>query len=107
MARTKKQLKALHVELWNWLAENPEKSKDDWPRWEFNRGTIKEAENLCFACEAADVPTKNNCDGCTCSWGEYSTCEPDEDGYSIYEEWKRKTGEERTKYALQVRDCWR
>ena len=41
-----------HKELWNWLAENPDKNKEDWPEWSHNGGPIQEVENDCFACDA-------------------------------------------------------
>lgn len=40
-----------HKRLWNWLADNPDKGKSDWPEWEDNTGTIKSQYNDCFACQ--------------------------------------------------------
>ena len=42
-----------HKELWNWLAENPDEEKEDWPGWQVNGGKHGECENNCFACEYA------------------------------------------------------
>ena len=53
MRLTKKLMKELHTELWLWLAENPKKEKNDWPRWEENGGDIPKMEAECFACEYA------------------------------------------------------
>lgn len=41
----------LHRKLWLWLADNPEKSKEDWPEWDYNGGTVEKVKHLCFACE--------------------------------------------------------
>lgn len=42
-----------HKEMWTWLAENPEKEKDDWPGWESNGGEYPFAAFWCFACQYA------------------------------------------------------
>lgn len=42
---------AAHVELWDWLAQHPDKGKDDWPGWE-ESGAIPVF--YCFACKAAE-----------------------------------------------------
>jgi len=44
-----------HKRLWNWLSENPEKSKSDWPEW----NTFKEAPSNCFACKFDEAMKKN------------------------------------------------
>ena len=46
-----------HKKLWNWLAENPDKEKSDWPEWKENGWEIKRAVSLCFACDYV----KHNC----------------------------------------------
>lgn len=60
-----------HKALWNWLAENPDKVKDDWPEWEENGGSILYIHNDCFACEYA-TRTKPNwtqkCPYCPLEW---------------------------------------
>ena len=38
-----------HVELWTWLAKNPEKSKSDWPRYP----EVRNMRSSCWACEIA------------------------------------------------------
>jgi hypothetical protein len=105
MARTKAQLKKLHQELWQWLADNPRLSKDDWPSWDYNGGKQKQIPNACFACEAAgfkyiDEPL---CDKCPCDWNAI-TCT---DKGSPYTAWGSSHGVKRTKYALQVKKAWR
>lgn len=49
----------LHREMWNWLAENPEKSEADWLN---NNGYIgdKDIAGGCFACEEC----RQHCDEC-------------------------------------------
>lgn len=42
-----------HKELWNWLADNPDKKKHEWPEWDFNGGKHKEIMGECFACQYA------------------------------------------------------
>lgn len=42
-----------HQALWNWLADNPDKKKDEWPEWSRYGGTIEEVDCLCFACQYA------------------------------------------------------
>lgn len=58
----------LHREMWNWLAENPEKSKADWLN---NNGYTADKRPLCecFACEECDhgcskCPLNKNVIGC-------------------------------------------
>lgn len=40
-----------HKELWDWLARNPDKEKDDWPGWIGNGGEYYYVVAECFACE--------------------------------------------------------
>ena len=40
----------LHKKLWNWLFQNPEKMKSDWPLWKSNKGMIENVKDDCFAC---------------------------------------------------------
>ena len=51
-----------HMELWNWLSENPEKGKSDWPGWNYNGGKYRWVDNDCFMCEINF--SHSNCDGC-------------------------------------------
>ena len=64
----KKTNEELHREMWNWLAENPEKSKADWLN---NNGYTADKRPLCecFACEECDhgcskCPLNKNVIGC-------------------------------------------
>ena len=46
-----------HVKLWEWLAANPTKHKNDWPEWKINGGNVNNADCLCFACECREEST--------------------------------------------------
>lgn len=52
-----------HKRLWNWLAENPEKSKSNWPEWK-----RLHSDQGCFACDfhfcAGICPFKKKCSPC-------------------------------------------
>lgn len=37
--------------MWDWLAENPERSKRSWPEWTYNEGQVSGTDSECFACE--------------------------------------------------------
>lgn len=41
-----------HREMWNWLADNPDKHKEDWPGWEERSNDLFSAieKNHCFLC---------------------------------------------------------
>ena len=60
---TKQQAVKYHRELWNWLMNNPDKNKQDWPEW--NKFT--HIKSNCFACEISEVRGWN----CIClfDWG--------------------------------------
>ena len=47
------------VALWEWLAKNPSKDKEDWPEWKKNGGKFQ-ARSYCFACEFS-LQQKHNC----------------------------------------------
>ena len=102
MGLTRKQAIRLHRELWDWLYENPEKGKDDWPRWEFNEGKIKEVENDCFLCELAMRDGVVICEKCILSPIPYKpvfclNC--------LYDRWHNaETNKTRKKYAAIIRD---
>jgi len=44
------KLRELHIEMWNWISENPGKNKQEWGGWKVNGGTQKELPNDCFDC---------------------------------------------------------
>lgn len=45
-----KESKKRCAELWGWIANNPEKEKNDWPKWKFNGGKYNKVACSCFAC---------------------------------------------------------
>ena len=47
------EAKRLHIQLWTWLANHPEKRKDHWPFWQDVQAIYGEIENKCFACHVA------------------------------------------------------
>ena len=59
-----------HKKLWNWLAENPDMEKSDWPEWVFNGGSVEEVEQLCFACQYTTTPNGrfDSCSNCPVIW---------------------------------------
>lgn len=74
-----------HRELWNWLADNPEKNKWNWPGWE----TYGNPENGCFACEyIKNVPYVTKCN-CPLIWPENYTEDANEcmGALGIYRVW--------------------
>ena len=107
--RTTEERKHLHEKLWQWLADNPEENKTDWPEWLLNEGEY-DTEGECFACEEAREKAllssrrKYTCFYCPCEWGACSC----EDKESPYHMWKWATNaKDRRKYALQVKDAWK
>lgn len=73
-----------HKELWNWLADNPGKTKHEWPGW-----NGKFVESCCFACvydteKGAEEGCLDCCNYCPLEWPGNLVCgEPN----SLYEEW--------------------
>ena len=80
---------SLHVELWEWLAENPDSDKYDWPGWsEFK---LYPAQG-CFACEYV----KSNCDKCPLDWDICLSRD------SLYNQWWHADLKEKAKIAKQI-----
>lgn len=44
-----------HRAMWKWLAENPEKTKEDW----FDVNKYEPVDSLCFACVCCDIDCKH------------------------------------------------
>jgi hypothetical protein len=90
--------RSAHRKLWDWLADNPDKDKTDWPGWSFNGGTYPYVPALCFGCEY--TRGRGQCESCPClidrqcCGGAYARW---------YDADNRST---RRKYALLVRDAW-
>ena len=87
----------LHKELWTWLAENPGKTKREWPKWSSVNfwGVEYAGEKIidgCFACQATSDNSKpRNCDFCPIDWGiDNPLCEkPCTDNGSAFDDWYR------------------
>lgn len=70
-----------HKQLWNWLAEHPDKNKDDWPGWYDNEiqgiGLLSILHD-CFGCFACDYAGNNlgheGCRDCPLDWDDEITC---------------------------------
>ena len=95
-----------HKKLWNWLAENPDKEKTDWPEWVYNEGHTHSVTVDCFACDYADE-MRGKCGACPLIWPVNS------DGQArcdlrggLWEMWASirpsKRSKNRVKYALQI-----
>jgi hypothetical protein len=108
---TSEERHAYHIEMWDWLARNPECEKDCWPGWD---NFTEHARGLCFACdeatdlcEALESPEK--CDYCPLEWPPdmNDSCEEG----SLYALWaelgesgEEEAPEERAAIAAQIRD---
>jgi len=99
-------LKAAHIAMWEWLYQNPEKSKRHWPGWRHNGGEFS-AGNYCFACISAglDEYAEPRCNNCPLYQGVMCGCRQHTE--SAYACWERATDPEtRKKYAGMIRDAW-
>lgn len=115
MIRNEQCYKDLHEEMWEWLADHPEKDKDDWPRWKDLPLDIREGGFRCFACYWTEYLNSSDtvfCEICPC-WtytGDYFMCEKPESPYMLWEELDNETEgylEMRTKYALEIKNRWK
>lgn len=89
----------LHKDMWNYLYENPNKNKKDWPRWKRNGGDIKIVIGNCFACKY-DYKFNGTCDHCPFNIDINKTCLND-----LYIEWCHNNNlEKRKQLAKQIRD---
>lgn len=112
MKLTKDEAVRLHRELWGWLAENPNRSKADWPRWECNGGDVEHLHSECFACEYVNGQVDPAmCGVCPLVWpggmcqitGQTSPSEDDDSG--LFDRWNLEDDtDERAKLAKQIRD---
>lgn len=74
---TEKEYISLFREIWEWLSENPEKEKNDWPRWKINGGDVEMCISDCPLCEWVNITYGNlkDCkDKCPIIWNNDSFC---------------------------------
>jgi hypothetical protein len=99
---TRKEMYVLHYKMWSWLADNPDKAKDDWfyAYWPSEYRHIR-ARSLCFLCE---VFWESSCTGCPL----YELSRPrkycDQDG-SLFAVWQNISSVQRKEYARKIADC--
>lgn len=73
MELTREQAIKEHRKMWNWLAEHPEKYKDDY--FEIHHEQFGHINNYCFLCEYNSQNDGYYCDkDCLCDWGEINGC---------------------------------
>lgn len=103
-----------HKELWNWLANNPDKKKSEWPGWKRNGGKYKHQANFCFACgyASSDDSMDDDCEFKTCPFIWHNNTNIHDDGNcwldcecdgSEYKSWKdAETAKLKSRYARQI-----
>lgn len=73
MKLTREQAIKEHRKMWNWLAEHPEKWKDDY--FEIHHEQLGYIYNDCFLCEYNSQNSDYYCgEDCLCDWGEVNDC---------------------------------
>jgi len=93
-----------HKQLWNWLADNPEMDKGDWPGWKQNGGEFFSPYSYCFACDDSNI--EDGCGECPLD----TDTDPDNDFDStfclggLYWKWRTAwtNGNLRKVYALEI-----
>lgn len=92
----------LHKELWYWLAENPGKSKDQWPQWDFNGGTVDSVTMMCFACQYIKEHN-TGCSQCPLVWSSELGCCGGYNDEAEYSQWENcGDPQERAELALTI-----
>ena len=89
-----------HRKMWNWLADNPDKNKKDWPGWKKHDYVT----NNCFICGYCEEYSKDCdmryidkfCDLCPLDWEITNDCGLS----SYYNKWNR--GENRARMARKI-----
>lgn len=96
----------LHIELWDWLINNPGKEKSHWPRWEENGGDIPGVSCDCFACQHDDDYGSASCGNCPIVWPGGGDCMKMDNGrkgvFLLWEESKNMRA--RKRLAELIRD---
>lgn len=123
---SKKEAFRKHYALWNWLAENPTKSKEEWPGWMNEWKPVRRRgryrfypRRQCFLCEyyyqsrlkkSVKVSTAGHyysskcieCIACVLCVFMGSNCFSPT---NVYHKWQNATDiKERIKYACSIRD---
>lgn len=71
MELTREQAIKEHRKMWNWLAEHPDKDKDDY----LTLNNFKHINNVCFLCEYNHQSDGECCgNDCILNWGETNGC---------------------------------
>lgn len=106
----KSEYQKLHRELWQWLADNPDKEKINWPRWEGNGDNVEIVMTRCFPCGyfkdcilcEPNIVAHGDNDVIDVGYKTYAGCLN-----GLYLEWDNCAGpEQRTALALQIKDLW-
>lgn len=111
MRLTKKLMKQLHEELWlGWLAEDPKREKEDWPRFKHNGGDLNIENPFCFPCVYSEQHLMREDLG----WESCCYCPLDFSGWEnttgstgtclggLFDKWEKARGERRTALARQI-----
>ncbi len=104
MGLSKEETVENHRDLWDWLAQNPQAEKEDWPDWEekFYGYDYEELDDYshCFLCMFA----QEDCGGCPVEWPGRN-CGTNLIAKSPYIQWQDAHDDaDRTKYAIIIRD---
>ena len=88
---TKKEALKIHQDLWNWLSQNPDKEKRDWPEWIINGGSTIYCQNNCPACEyneQRESATMYCGSACIIAWPAGGGCQwINNTSHEIYNQW--------------------
>jgi hypothetical protein len=106
-------LKENHKALWNWLADNPAKGKQDWPGLKtISKMKLKLPHYMhfltfsCFACQATPLigGACFDCHNCPVDW-KADKCTSDG---SLYKKWMyAKNAKDCSKYARLIARGWK
>ena len=99
--------KRSHQGLWNWLAENPDKQKANWPGFKtLGKLRVRIPFSHCFACGIRIPP--EGCYDCLVYFGckKYPFCCED-DYNSYYMKYNYGGNSDRVKYARLIANGWK
>lgn len=119
-----KDYKDAHYRLWDWLANNPGKRKDEWPGWDATTtlsGIFRDRriDNRCFMCDWYISRNHGGCEACAITRKHGYACYDDPVGdrdaaNGLYAQWCYAMGEngaeadyeEACRIAAEIRDSW-